>query len=85
MINLPTTLENDSEDLSIKETESAIIVANVDNMIAHLNKIRCHQCKQRTLIISHALRRQTPFLYGRVDLCCMEEHHQTIVFRMDWL
>jgi len=78
-------LEDDSEDLTDEEVESAIAVANVDAMLKRLRDARCPECEKEIEVFAHALRRRVPFLYARMDLQCQKEHSHTIIFRADWL
>jgi len=71
-------LEEDSEDLTTEEVESAIPVINVEDM---LQRLRLYNPIEVT---AHALRRCAPFFYGRVNLNCTEGPIK-VVFRLDWL
>lgn len=85
MIELPSELDDDSEDLTDAEVEHAIIVQSEDKLVAHLRSARCTQCAQPIETQGHALRRRAPFMYGRMTLVCAQRHEQPIVFRLEWL
>jgi len=85
MMNLPSELEEDSEDLTDAEVETAVAVPSVDAMLERLRQLRCQECDGEVEVNAHALRRRTPFFYARMGFRCTNGHDGNIVFRADWL
>lgn len=87
MIDLPIELGDDSEDLTDEQVENAIAVPGAEQMLKHLREMRCCECQEKVSVVrnGHALRRRTPFLYGRMIVRCENNHEKTIAFRLDWL
>ena len=83
-ISLDDLLQEDSEDFSDDDAQSAVATRSVDDVVAALT-LSCASCGERLVPSSHALRRRTGGLFWKVLMKCLLGHEKNLVFTADWL
>jgi len=83
-ISLDDLLQEDSEDFSEDEAQSATATRSADDVVVALN-LSCESCGEQLTPSSHALRRRAGGLFWKVLMKCLEGHEKNLVFTADWL
>lgn len=78
-------LDEDSEDLTDVEVESARVSTGPDGLAAILAEARCPTCSGTLHPTGFALRRRKPHLYSRVSTVCPNGHREDLVIRTSWV
>lgn len=79
--------EEDSEDLTDQEIETALDVTGVVAWVMVLQAFcsSCPECGGRMGVVTHALRRRKPNLFWRTTLKCGAGHDEQVTCRANWI